>query len=130
MNEIQIRENGWPVLYVEVLGVPTDVAFAQFLRNYKTYLDRPEQYAVVFDARKAGNTPPSQRKAMAQWIEANRERFSQRVKGVAFVIDTLLVRMMLRGILMLQPMPSPHTVVEKPEEATAWCRERLAARTS
>lgn len=54
MNEIQIRENGWPVLYVEVLGVPNRCAHLHSFCVITEHLDRPEQYAVVFDARKAG----------------------------------------------------------------------------
>jgi hypothetical protein len=127
MNSIEVKDQQWPLLYVEVSGVPTDTAFAKFLTDYTKYLDRAERYAVVFDARKSGNTPSSQRKAMTLWMKQHHDRFADRCLGVAFAMESVLVRMILKGILMVQPMPTTHVVCPTVEQAQAWCQEKLKA---
>lgn len=125
MDKIELSAQRWPLLYIESVGVPADTAFAQFLRDYKRQLDRRAPFAVVLDARKSGNTPASQRNAMTNWMRENSGMLSTYCLGVAFAIDSVLVRMILREMLLVQPMPMPHVVFATVEEAERWCRERL-----
>jgi hypothetical protein len=61
----------------------------------------------------------------ARFMKEYRETIEQRVVGVAFSLPTPLMRGVLRGVLMLQPMPCPHTVVGTEQEGVAWVKARL-----
>jgi hypothetical protein len=54
-----------------------------------------------------------------------RRLMEQRVVGVAFALPSPLMRSVLRGILMMQPMPCPHAVVATEPEGISWTKARL-----
>jgi len=47
--------------------------------------------------------------------------------GTAYVMDSVLLRMALRGFLLLMRPPYPYAVFSTPEEAERWCAQHLAA---
>jgi hypothetical protein len=61
----------------------------------------------------------------AQFMKSYAEKIAERVVGVAFALASPLMRGVLRGVLMLQPMPCPHTVVGTEAEGVAWIKARL-----
>jgi hypothetical protein len=61
----------------------------------------------------------------AELMKSHRQLMEQRVVGVAFALPSPLMRGVLRGVLMLQPMPCQHTVVGTESEGIAWIKARL-----
>ncbi len=70
-------------------------------------------------------TPPRHVRLQAEFMKNYREKIEQRVIAVAFSLPSPLMRGVLRGVLMLQPMPCPHTVVGTEAEGVAWVKARL-----
>jgi len=68
---------------------------------------------------------PRQVRYQAEFMKQHRQTMEERVVGVAFSLPSTLMRGVLRGILMLQPMPCPHTVVGTESEGVSWIKARL-----
>ena len=66
------------------------------------------------------------RRRQAHWIKQNEELLRRYSLGAALVIQSPIVRGMLKAILWIQPMPQPHAVFFNIEAALAWLRERVA----
>jgi hypothetical protein len=58
-------------------------------------------------------------------MKGYRELIEKRVVGIAFALPSPLMRGVLRGVLMIQPIPCPHTVVGTEAEGVAWVKARL-----
>jgi hypothetical protein len=105
---------------------PSDDEFKQYLVDYGALLEREPRFGAVFvTAPDMPMTPPRHARLQAQFMSRQRERIAERVVGVAFSLPTPLMRGVLRGILMLQPMPCQHTVVATEAEGVAWLKARL-----
>ena len=61
----------------------------------------------------------------ARFMKEAADKIAERVVGVAFSLPSPLMRGVLRGVLMLQPMPCPHTVVGTEAEGVSWVKARL-----
>ncbi len=105
---------------------PTDEEFRQYLADYVQVLDSEERFGAVFVTTPAmPMTPARQVRMQARFMKSNRERLAERVVGVAFSLPSPLMRGVLRGVLMIQPMPCQHTVVGTEAEGVAWVKARL-----
>jgi hypothetical protein len=105
---------------------PTDEEFAQYLADYTKVLESELRLGAVFvTAPNLPMTAPRQVRMQAKFMKQYRETIEQRVIGVAFSLPSPLMRGVLRGVLMLQPMPCPHTVVGTEQEGVAWVKARL-----
>jgi hypothetical protein len=104
----------------------TDQEFATYVADYTRLLEAEPRFGAVYvTAPSLPMTPPRQVRMQAQFMKTHREKIEQRVVGIAFSLPTPLMRGVLRGVLMLQPMPVPHTVVGTEAEGVAWIKARL-----
>lgn len=114
------------LVVVRFLRGPTDDEFRQYLGDYARLLERTVRFGAVFvTAPDMPMTPPRHARLQAEFMKNNRDRIAERVVGVAFSLPSPLMRGVLRGILMLQPMPCPHTVVATESEGVSWVKARL-----
>jgi hypothetical protein len=105
---------------------PTDREFEQYLSDYRAVLESDRRFGAVYvTAPSMPLTPPRQVRLQAGFMKEHRTLMEQRVVGVAFALPSPLMRGVLRGILMLQPMPCPHAVVTTEAEGVSWVRARL-----
>lgn len=105
---------------------PTDDEFRQYLADYTLVLEQEPRLGAVFvTTPEMPMTPPRQVRLQARFMKQYREQIEQRVVGVAFSLPSPLMRGVLRGVLMIQPMPCPHTVVGSEAEGVAWVKARL-----
>jgi hypothetical protein len=70
-------------------------------------------------------TPSRHARWQAQLMQQRRSDMEERVVGVAFSLASPIMRGVLRGILILQPMPCPHTVVTTEHEGVSWAKAKL-----
>ena len=105
---------------------PTDDEFRQYITDYTAILEKERRLGVVFvTTPEMPMTPPRHVRLQAQFMKTHAEKIAERVVGVAFALASPLMRGVLRGVLMLQPMPCPHTVVGTEAEGVAWIKARL-----
>jgi hypothetical protein len=104
----------------------TDQEFQQYLTDYREELEIERRFGAVYvTPPNMPLTPPRQVRLQARFMKEHRSLMERRVVGVAFALPSPLMRSVLRGILMLQPMPCPHTVVATEAEGVSWVKARL-----
>ena len=96
---------------------PTEKEFDQYLEAYKRTLDESAPFIQIFDATLSKNLRSELRIKQGKWIEQNRKLISEKVKHAVFVIPSLFVRVILKGIFALSKPPYPYTVVSTIDEA-------------
>ena len=126
MTTIEI-DRGQPLLVVvRFNAAATDDEFQAYLTEYTRIVEAEPRFGAVYvTAPNLPMTPPRQVRMQAKFMKENAERISERVVGVAFSLPSPLMRGVLRGVLMLQPMPCAHTVVGTEAEGVAWVKARL-----
>ena len=125
-SKLTFDDSRWPLLIVTIEGVLTDEAFKrEFLSNYDRYLRRGVPYSIVFDAREAGRSPPSQQRLMGDWMKKNASLMRQRIQGISFVIDNILVRMVFKSILFISPIPVSYIITKSFNQAVLWSQQKI-----
>lgn len=105
---------------------PTDDEFRGYLADYTLVLEKEARFGAVFvTTPEMPMTPPRQVRLQARFMKQYREEIERRVVGLAFSLPSPLMRGVLRGVLMIQPMPVPHAVVGTEVEGVAWVKARL-----
>jgi hypothetical protein len=123
---IEIDQSQPLVVIVRFQRAATDEEFAQYLASYGTIVENASRLAAVFvTAPGLPITPARQVRLQAQFMRERSAVIAERVVGVAFALPSPLMRGVLRGVLVLQPMPCPHTVVQNEAEGLAWVKARL-----
>jgi len=114
------------LVVVRFLRGPTDDEFRQYLADYTQVLETEPRFGAVFaTASTMPMTPPRQVRLQAKFMKSYGELIEKRVVGIAFALPSPLMRGVLRGVLMIQPIPCPHTVVGTEAEGVAWVKARL-----
>lgn len=114
------------VVIVRFLRGATDEEFAQYLTEYTSILESEPRFGAVFvTAPNSPMTPGRHVRMQAEFMKNYRALIQERVVAVAFALPSPLMRGVLRGVLMLQPMPCPHTVLGTEAEGVAWLKARL-----
>jgi hypothetical protein len=126
MPEIRIDESRYPLVLVTYDGIVSDDQFREHLAQMDRMLTSGrEPNVIVVDARKAGVTPPTQRKMQADWQAVNHDAIAERSLGTVFVLDSAPLRGVLTAILWLSPLPNAHAVVATKDEAWTWAEQKL-----
>jgi hypothetical protein len=125
-TSIEIDRRQGLVVVVRFNHGPTDEEFKQYLAEYTGILEAEPRFGAVFvTAPTVPMTPGRHVRMQATFMKEYRELIEKRVVGVAFALPSPLMRGVLRGVLMIQPMPCPHTVVGTEAEGVAWLKARL-----
>lgn len=123
---VDIDTTGWPLVIARMNDEQSDAEFQSVLDVYTGFLDRGEPYGLVLvTSPDRPMIKPSQARLQVQWIRDNEARLSRLCLGVAFVLQSPLMRGALRAILAMQSLPSPHRVLPTEADAVAWVRNRL-----
>lgn len=127
MGSIELDRSSWPVVVVRFDGIASDDEFARYLEETLACLQPGKRSVTVLDAREPTGATQHQRRMQADWMKQNRARIKECSAGLAFVFESPMVRGVLTAIMWISPLPVPHRIFAKMEEAREWSRQRLAA---
>lgn len=123
---IEIERSQSLITVVRFQRAASDQEFGDYLDEYRRVLETELRFGAVFvTAPNLPMTPGRQVRMQAKFMKTYGELIAERVVGVAFSLPSPLMRGVLRGVLMLQPMPCPHAVVGTEAEGVAWVKARL-----
>lgn len=123
---IEIDRKQQLVVVVRFHRGATEEEFNAYLAEYTRIVETEPRFGAVFvTAPSVPMPPPRQVRQQAAFMKDYRAMIEQRLVGVAFALPSPLMRGVLRGILMIQPMPCPHTVLGTEAEGVAWLKARL-----
>lgn len=114
-----------PILRVVFEGPTSDAEMRAHLEELTREIKARPMNTLMYDARRSTAPSAVQRQLQAAWMREQEGLIRSRSAGVAFVIDSALIRGALTAILWLQPMVTEHTIVATVEEAQRWCDEQL-----
>lgn len=115
----------WPLVFVFCEGELTHAQVESHLREYRELLNRNKTYAMVYDTTAIGSVDAFLRKRYAEFHSLNAADFRRLCKGIAFVIDSGVVRGALTAILWMTELPFPYKVMSHRAEAEEWARKLL-----
>lgn len=127
---ITLDTSSSPILRVSFEGEVSEAEMRAHLAELTRAIRERPLNAIVYDARRSGTPSAVQRRLQAEWMKEHEALIRSRNAGVAFVIESALIRGALTAILWMQPMATEHTVVATMDEALRWSTERLRARES
>ena len=124
---IEVDEHLWPLVIFRFRFRPSMEELEAYLARQDVMLARREPMVslVLAEEAKLWETPVLRRQA--EWIKEHEALLRQYSLGVAMVMQSPIVRGMLKAILWIQPMPQPYTVCSTVEEGLRWLRERVAS---
>lgn len=123
---VEQDDSAWPVVTLRIRGTLLDEEEDEFIEASVGFAEHGERYVAVIDLLEAA-TPSArfirgQAAAMGKYADV----LSRRCVGMAFVIDSAMLRGGLRAIFHFQGPPSPHIVVRTVEDALRWAGSKLA----
>jgi hypothetical protein len=124
---IEIDDRLWPLVIFRFRFRPSMDELERYLARQEEMLARKQPMISLVQAEQAKlwETPVLRRQA--EWIKDHEALLRQYSLGVAMVMQSPIVRGMLKAILWIQPMPQPYTVCSSVEEGLRWLRERVAS---
>lgn len=107
---------------------PTPVEFDEYLKIHSDSLLNSQRIAVIYDISDGKFLTSEQRIKLGKMVSQNSENMKKYVACVAYVNTSVMAGIILKGILLVSPMPVPNKVFTTTEAATAWCNEMLGNR--
>jgi hypothetical protein len=120
-------ESRFPLVLLDSVSSTTNADFDVYLTKLTATLGRQQTFGVLLDARKAERPTPIQRQRQAEWMKEHAAALKKHSVGMTFVMDNPIIRGSLTAILWLQPMPMPHAVFKRYDDAETWLVDRLTA---
>lgn len=118
---IDFDDSLWPLLLIHYEGAVTNQQVAEALARRTRYLDRRESCVVIHDMSHASEWAPiEQRRMQAEWLKTHDAQLRQWVQSVAFVTNSVAMRLMVSLIIRLKPLVMPHQVFARLPEAALW----------
>ena len=120
-----LDKSRWPTATLTIVDSVTPDEEDAIAENSSGLALEGESYAVIVNLLRAGTPTPRFIRVQAA---AQREHFqdiAEHCAGIAFVINSPMLRGALRAILYMQSLPCPQTVVKTVEEAEAWTSAAL-----
>jgi len=113
------------VIYIKFSEAePTAQEFEDYLGKMKELTDNKRKTVLVFDSTATKYLSSDLRIRQGQWIKQNQEELKKYIIGGAFIIPSMVIRVVFNCILAIQKLPYPHTVVSNKEDALKWAVEK------
>ena len=125
MGSIKLDRSEWPVIIVRFDGIASDAEFMRYLEETRACLQPGKRTVTVLDAREPTGATQHQRRMQADWMKQHRALIQECSAGIAFVLNSPVVRGVLTAIMWLTPLPVPHRIFADIEDARTWSRRRL-----
>ena len=123
---IDVDERLWPLVIYRFRGQVSLQEMDDYLARQDVMLARHQPTLSLVLAEEAKLWEAAVLRRQAEWIKRNQETLRRYSLGAALVIQSPIVRGMLKAILWIQPMPQPYAVFSNVAAALGWLRERVA----
>lgn len=122
---IEFDDSRWPLWVVTFRDIPFRAGVERFLANSDLMFERKEPFAWLIHSAHSKSIPHQHRARYAEWIKDNHVQLSKYCVGACFVVPTVIGRLAMRSIFLLQPPPCPHAVMRDVDAGRTWCFGQL-----
>jgi hypothetical protein len=126
MGRVIFDERDKPLMRMTYHGLCDETEWQRHIAQMSDWARRGSQYAVVIDAREVGRVPATQRKAIVDWINRDRQHLKANCAGGALIFSSPMQQGLFTAIVWLTPIPIPVKVFRDVPSAEAWLRGQLA----
>lgn len=131
-DRILVSDARYPMIVVEFHGTPDDDEFNAYLARMDEIQKSPassfRRIAIIQDTlHQRGSISASQRRKMITWQNQNQERIARTVAGIAFVIDSAIVRGAATAMLWLYKPVYDYAAFATRSEAEEWALRKLTS---
>ena len=118
-------DSQWPIVVDTMIGMPTDEDIRGYNARRAERLARAERHAQVMDGRAGMRMSARHRQMIADFDEEHRDAQRRYVAGVALVVSSAFLRVLLNVIYCVTPSVFRRRPCRSIEEATLWARGLL-----
>ncbi|MGH1348766.1 MAG: hypothetical protein ACRBN8_44935 [Nannocystales bacterium] len=124
---VEIEDSAWPVATLRIRGAISSEEEDRFIEASERFPDRGERYVAVVDLLEA--KAPSGRFIRGQAAAMGKRGAGQGAccVGMAFAVDSAMLRGALQAVFHFQRPSSPYVVVRDVQEARRWAESMLLA---
>ena len=126
---VTVDDTAWPIVVVSIVGSLSEAEEDTFVTTTTGFPARGDDYVAIIDLTDAGIPSGRFIRHQAQAQKEHRAALHERCLGVAFIIQSVMLRGALRAVLHLQSLPCPQLVVQSREEARAQAHLWIAGDT-
>ena len=125
MGQVIFDETDQPLMRMTYRGLCDDGEWQRHIDQMSVWARRGDDYAVVIDAREVGRVPATQRKAIVDWIDSDRQHLKSNCAGGALIFSSPIQQGLWTAIAWLTPTPIPVKIFRDVPSAEAWLRDQL-----
>jgi broad specificity phosphatase PhoE len=118
-------DSQWPIVVDTMIGEPTDEDIRGYNARRAERLARAQRHAQVMDGRAGARMSARHRQMIADFDEEHRDAQRRYLAGVALVVSSAFLRVLLNVIYRVTPSVCPRRPSRSIEEATSWARGLL-----
>jgi hypothetical protein len=125
MGRVIFDEKDKPLMRMTYQGLCDDAEWKRHVDVMSDWARRGDPYAVVIDAREVGRVPPTQRRAIMEWINRDRQQLKMNCAGGALIFSSALQQGLWTAISWVTPSPIPVKIFRDLSSAEAWLHDQL-----
>ena len=115
----------WPLMVVRLTGELSPQQFEDYLSRSTRSMERQEPHVCIFDVSELRLMSLEQRHRQVEWLKQNEVLMRQTVLGMAYLVTSPPVRLMMGVIFHFKPPPVSYAIVSRLDAAAAWAAMRL-----
>ncbi|NRB46097.1 MAG: STAS/SEC14 domain-containing protein [Saprospiraceae bacterium] len=121
-----IENKQTPLITIRFTGhAATDESFQQYLDDLESLYDAQQPISLIFNAEKAVLPKFKHQQKQAQWLKDKEALMRAYCRGTAYVIQSTVIRWVLKAIFALQAQPVPYAIVDTQQAAETWAQNQL-----
>jgi len=125
-NYFSANVDKFPTVLITFTGTnATDEEFEEYINCLATMYIQKEVFVILSDSRKGNYMKSKHRIDLGNWTKKNEDMIQKQCKGVAFVMSSVIIKTMLKGIFMVQAPPYKYLIVDDIEKAEEWLAKQL-----
>lgn len=117
----------WPVVRFEFVGRMTAEETDQYFADADALIAGGKPYATVMDGTDMLVPEAEFVRRQARWLHDHSRQVQQLNRGIAFVVQSTLIRGLVRAVMHFQEMPVAYEWFSHTEDAMVWAAARSAS---
>lgn len=126
LRNIAVDATG-PIVRVRYLATPDDDEVETLLVMYEELASSRECYGIALATTPSARQTTAQNRRTGEWMKHNHARYEGRLRGMAFVSTSAMMRFSLSVIFLVQPLTVPYVVVANDDDADAFLWSKIEA---
>jgi len=124
MSVFEFTNELWPILKAHFKGHQTDDDIETFIQGLHDALDKKEPTGLIM-VMDIFATNLSHVRKLAMFTKENFQEAKEFGRGVAFVAEGNVFRLLLSAFWSITPLPCPHRVFSSEEEGLRWLHAKI-----